>query len=119
MDIKLLSPEPITLIKLFGRFDAHVAPAFVKWMDENKSASQGYLLVDLGKVNFIDSTALAALVKGMKRYREKGGDLSLCNLQQPVRIIFELTRMDHAFTIYPTLGDALIKIRADYIELRR
>ena len=119
MNIETLSPEPITLIELFGRFDAHVAPEFVNWMDKNKSAQQGYILVDLEKVNFIDSTALATLVKGMKHYRENGSDLSICNLQQPVRIIFELTRMDQAFTIYSTREDAINKIRAEYIELQR
>jgi len=112
MNIKTLSPEPITLIELSGRFDAHVAPEFLTLMDENISIFAGYILVDLEKVNFIDSTALAALVRGLKHCRENGGDLSLCNLQQPVQIIFELTRMDNAFRIYSTQKDAYEKIRA-------
>ncbi|MCP4141803.1 MAG: STAS domain-containing protein [Chloroflexi bacterium] len=117
MNTKALSPEPIIkLIELSGRFDAHVAPEFIKWTDENIPASQEYLLVDLKKVNFIDSTALASLVRGMKHCREKGGDLALCNLQQPVQIIFELTRMDQAFRIYTTQEDAFEKARAEYIE---
>ena len=57
------------------------------------------VVVNLAGVNFIDSTGLATLVQGMKHCRQEKGDLRLCGLQQPVRIIFELTRLDKAFEI--------------------
>ena len=47
------------------------------------------------------------LVQGMKRCRERDGDLRLCALQQPVRMIFELTRLDRAFEIYQSEEDAV------------
>jgi anti-sigma B factor antagonist len=55
----------------------------------------------------MDPTALATLVQGMKHARQTGGDLHLCNLRRPVRIIFELTRLDQAFGIYPTEIEAV------------
>jgi len=62
--------------------------------------------MDLSEVNFVDSSALAVMVRTMKHCRERNGDLLLCGLRQPVRIIFELTRMDRAFRIVDELGDA-------------
>ena len=85
---------------LHGRFDAHVTPEIRQWLEAEASKPPAQILVNLKEVNFIDSTALAALVQGMKRCRQQDGDLVLCNLQQPVWIIFELTRLDKAFAIF-------------------
>ncbi len=95
------------VVKLGGRFDAYEAPRVREWVDEQLTRGISKLVVDLEEVTFIDSTALAVLVQGMKRSRQQGGDLFLCGLQQPVRIIFELTRLDKAFHIYATRADAL------------
>lgn len=111
MRVKTLPNGLITIIEISGRFDAHVVPEFEKRLDENLPSTSAYLIVDLANVNFIDSSALAILVRGMKRYRENGGDLSICNLQQPVHIIFELTRMDFAFNIYDSVAEAMSAIR--------
>ena len=59
-------------------------------------------MVDLSKVTFIDSTGLATLVKGLRRCRQQSGDLVLCGLQQAVRVIFQVTRLDQAFGIFTT-----------------
>ncbi len=107
MELETLEQDNVQILKLNGRFDAYGAPQVVKWFDENLSPEHNKIVVDLGGVNFVDSTALAALVQGMKRARQANGDLRLCNLQQPVRIIFELTRLDKAFDIFTTQADAL------------
>lgn len=96
----------VQVIKLDGRFDAFEAPQVVKWFEANVNSGASRVVVDLGGVTFLDSAALASLVKGMKRCRELGGDLVLCNMQQAVKIIFELTRLDKAFRIAPDVESA-------------
>jgi anti-sigma B factor antagonist len=79
------------------------------WFKSMTAASTGAetnAVVDLEGVSFIDSTGLATLVQGMKRCREEQGDLYLVGLRQPIRIIFELTRLDKAFKIYGNLQEA-------------
>jgi anti-sigma B factor antagonist len=71
------------------------------------------IILDLSDVTFVDSSALAVIVRGMKRCRERSGDLILCGLRQPVRIIFELTRMDRAFRIYDSAEAARQALAAD------
>jgi anti-sigma B factor antagonist len=99
-------------IELSGRFDAHSAPQFSKELDALDDGQNSYVVVDLADVNFIDSTALAALVRSMKHYRQNNGEFYIVNLQAPVRIIFELTRMDRAFSIFPSVKDALADIES-------
>ena len=98
--------DAVQVVDLHGRLDAHQG----KQVDSVLAAATGQrsrTVVNLSKVHFIDSTGLSVLVKGMKHHREQQGDLVLCELQQPVRIIFELTRLDRMFTIYATETDAL------------
>ncbi len=102
----------ITVLSLDGRFDAHNAPEVVEWLEKNIEPNAAQLVINLAEVKFIDSTALAALVKGIKRCRQLGGDLRLCGLQKPVQIIFELTRLDKAFYIFADEKAALASFEA-------
>jgi len=96
----------VTVLTLSGRFDAHTAQqvwdALLRLLDKGCY----YILVDMARVSFLDSTGLSTLVSGMKRCRQAGGDLVLAQLQQPVRVIFDLTRLDRAFEIYPNRATA-------------
>ena len=105
--------KTIHKIDLNGSFDALIAPEFTKEVDALNLEKQSYVIIDLAAVNFIDSAALAALVRGMKHYRQNNGELYLVNMQTPVRIIFELTRLTCAFSIFPTAADALADIHTE------
>lgn len=90
----------VDIIELSGRFDAYEAAKFTDTVEKYVRKDRMYLVVNFSHVSFIDSAALAALVKGMKRCREKHGDLILCGLQKPTKTVFELTRLDKAFKIF-------------------
>jgi anti-sigma B factor antagonist len=107
MELKEKRVGEAAVLELNGRFDAYEAPQVVGWLEKNVSPTLNHVVVHLGQVNFVDSSALASLVKGMKRCREQGGDLRVCTLSQPVRVIFELTRLDRAIQIHPTEEEAL------------
>ena len=100
MNLKTRYTEHATILELTGRFDKHSSPPVMQWFEKNIGFESSNIVVNLGGVNFIDSTALAALVQAMKRCDQRGGRLSLCGLQQPVFMIFELTRLDKAFSIF-------------------
>jgi anti-sigma B factor antagonist len=109
MDLKTHTMGSVTVLELAGRFDAYEAPAVNEALEKAVVSPPARVVVDLSGVNFIDSTGLATLVTGMKHCRQKEGDLYLCCLQQPVRIIFELTRLDKAFQL---LGDRQAAVSA-------
>jgi anti-sigma B factor antagonist len=62
---------------------------------------------DMGKVGFLDSTALGTLVWGLKNLREAGGDLRLCGLTGFVRRLFEMTGLDKAFQVFEDCEQAV------------
>lgn len=108
MDIKERTIQGIDILEFSGRFDAYEVPAVVHWLEQHPTARN--VIINLSGVGFIDSSGLSTLVKGLKRCRTNQGDLYVTNLQPAVRIIFELTRLDKAFTILPDEQDALDKL---------
>lgn len=98
------------ILALNGRFDAQNTPEVKQAIGDALKAMPN-LVIDLAEVTFIDSAALATLVHGMKSSRAVGGDLRICNLQSPVRTIFELTRLDKAFAVFDSRGAAVVSFR--------
>lgn len=94
-------PSGLAVLPIHGRFDARQVPQVQQEFDALLTAGARYIILDLGDVTFISSSALAVLVQGLRRCRERNGELLLCSLQEPVRTIFELTHMDQALRIFP------------------
>jgi anti-sigma B factor antagonist len=65
------------------------------------------LLIDFSRTGYIDSSGLGALVSISKKVRESGGDLRLAGLNEDLRSLFELTKLDTLFTITETPEQAL------------
>jgi anti-sigma B factor antagonist len=64
-----------------------------------------FIVIDLSKVSFIDSTGLGAIVSSRKLIGRQG-DLVLCGLADSVSALLKLTRMDKVFRAFATPGDA-------------
>ena len=111
MEIETQAAGRVGILVLTGRFDAQYAGE-VRQTIRNTMQFYKSLVVDLEAVTFMDSAALATMVQGMKQCRQIGGDLRVCSLQQPVRTIFELTRLDKAFTLFPDRNSAVKSFHA-------
>ncbi len=55
------------------------------------------VLVDFQDITFMNSAGLGALVSILKKVRSLGAELFICSLNEQVKIIFELTKMDLIF----------------------
>lgn len=107
MEIKSHTSNGITVLALKGRLEARNSASVREMIKKAGSAIPTNMVVNLKDVTFIDSSGLAVLVQGMKLAKKHGGKLRLCHLQQSVRIIFELTRLDRAFEILPDESSAV------------
>ena len=65
------------------------------------------LLVDFAKTGSLDSSGLGALVSISKKVREQGGELRLSGLNEDLRSLFELTKLDTLFAIADSSAQAL------------
>jgi anti-sigma B factor antagonist len=64
-------------------------------------------LVDFTRTGYIDSSGLGVLVSLSKKIRDEGGDLRLAGLNEDLKTLFELTKLDTLFAISDSAQDAL------------
>jgi len=64
-------------------------------------------VVDFEKTGYIDSSGLGVLVSLSKKVREQGGELRLANLNEDLKTLFELTKLDTLFYIADSREAAL------------
>ncbi|MEM7286037.1 MAG: STAS domain-containing protein [Actinomycetota bacterium] len=90
----------VVTVAVDGRLDAQAAPELRALLAEQFERGVVDITVDLADVEFVDSAGLAALVRGMKQAREKGGDLRLVRPRSDDAFrVFELTKFDQVFSI--------------------
>ena len=107
MEITERRVNDVQILELSGRFDISTADSVLQRINAMTEKPPARIVVNMTNVKFVDSTGLSTLVQGTKQSQMQEGDLYLCGLQQPVRIIFELTRLDKYFEIFPTEENAI------------
>ena len=96
-----------TVIAVGGEIDVYTAPKLRDKITELVNAGHHDLLVDMEKVEFLDSTGLGVLVGGLKRVRSYDGTLSLVCSQEKILKVFRITGLTKVFPIHATLAEAL------------
>jgi anti-sigma B factor antagonist len=76
-------------------------------MQRNIEAGERRFVLDFGDTGYIDSSGLGALVSIARKVREEGGDIRLSGLNDDLRSLFELTKLDTLFVISETPEQAL------------
>jgi anti-sigma B factor antagonist len=109
MDLGLIVREDRgwTVLAVSGELDMATAPAVRERLHGLLAEGHDKLIVDLDNVGFLDSTALGVLVGVLKRVRTQDGDLRLVCNQPRVLKVFEITRLDQAFTIRDSVDAAV------------
>lgn len=69
--------------------------------------SHRVVILDLGQLDFVDSSGLGALLSCLRVMNNKEGELKLCAMTKPVLALFELVRMHRLFSIYNSREEAL------------
>jgi len=96
------------VMSVSGEIDLHNSPELrTELLDLLNRQRPRRLIVDLSKVPYIDSSALAVLVEALKRMLKVGGKVCLVALQPRVKGLLEIARLASIFVICDTVPDAL------------
>lgn len=103
---------PILMVRpLERRIDASSASDFKgKLLDRIQEGNESIIL-DLSEVDFLDSSALGAIVSSMKSVGNKG-DFVICGVRDAVQNLFTLTRMNKIFQVFGSSDEAVATISA-------
>src|SRR4029434_1151366 len=99
--------ERPNVLPLKGEIDLHVSPVITASLTAMIEKKPERVVIDLSDVSYIDSAGLAALIQAMQKVEAYGGKFLLAGLQETVRSIFEISRLDQVFQIFPDTDTAL------------
>jgi anti-sigma B factor antagonist len=77
-----------------------------KVLEELEDGARTFV-IDFANTGYIDSSGLGVLVSLSKKIREQSGELRLAGLNEDLRTLFELTKLDTLFKIADSRSDAL------------
>jgi anti-sigma B factor antagonist len=96
-----------TIIEVGGEIDVYTAPKLRDKITELVGAGNYNLVIDMEKVDFLDSTGLGVLVGGLKKVRAHDGSMRLICNQERLLKIFRITGLAKVFVIHGSQADAL------------
>ena len=102
----LFQPHP-NVLPLIGEIDLHVSPAVTESLNTMAEKKPERIVIDLTQATYIDSAGLAALILAMQKVEAYGGRFFLTGVHETMRSIFETSRLDQIFQIFPDVDAAL------------
>jgi anti-sigma B factor antagonist len=94
------------VLVLAGDIDIHSAPQVRERLVALQGDGSTAVVVDLAGVNFLDSSALGALVAAHRQLHDAGGTLSLAGARPHVRKVFQITRLTEVIPVYESVEEA-------------
>jgi len=70
------------------------------------------IVLDLSKVNWIDSTGLGELIASLSSIKKQEGNMVLSNMQAPVQSLLKMTNLTQIFDTFDTVEDAVKALKA-------
>lgn len=107
VDIKTEHNGDAVVYRLKGSLDVATSPSVRAALLEAANAGKHEIVVDLTKLQFLDSTGLGALIGAHRRACEHGGRVRLIISDGPISRLLNITGLMRIFAVYATLEDAL------------
>jgi len=103
----IISQHRPNVLPLRREIDLHVSPAVTESLDAMTERKLERIVIDLSRATYIDSAGLAALILAMQKVQAFGGKFFLAGLNETMRSIFETSRLNQIFQIFPDVDAAL------------
>jgi anti-sigma B factor antagonist len=108
-DLKLshYNKDGIEVVEVEGEIDVYTAPRLRELLVDLVNKNTYQFVVNMEKVDFLDSTGLGVLVAGLKRMRTHNGSLDVVCTQERILKILRITGLTKVFGIYQTVDQAI------------
>jgi len=92
---------PVVLVDLSGRIALGEGSALLRrTVRELLAEGRTKIILNLGDVNYIDSSGIGELVSGYTAVRSRNGELKLLNLTKKVHDLLQITKLFTVFDVY-------------------
>ncbi len=98
----------VTVVDISGRITLGEGSAMLREMVRDMIAKENKrILLNLGDVNYIDSSGIGELVSGFTTVKSSGGELKLLNLTKKVHDLLQITKLYTVFEVHNDERSAL------------
>ncbi len=95
------------VVRLSGEVDVYTSPQLKQELVALSDSACEHVVVDMEKLDFIDSSGLGVLVGGLRRMKERDGTLRLVCPKDSILKIFRITGLDRVFPLFTSVEEAL------------
>ncbi|MBI4503100.1 MAG: STAS domain-containing protein [Gemmatimonadetes bacterium] len=100
-------PKGVVVVTVDGQLIVGNRQELKQKITEALEAGERKFLIDFTNTGYIDSSGLGVLVSLSRKIREADGELRLAGLNEDLRTLFELTKLDSLFSIADSPAAAL------------
>lgn len=119
MEIKLEMDNEVIILKLTGSLVASSAEGLKEQGTKLIEKKYRFILLDFGKVDFIDSSGLGACIAINRALIASNGILACAALNENVRKVFRMTRADQKFLVFETRHEAVNALLERIVETHK
>jgi anti-sigma B factor antagonist len=99
--------QAFSVIELHGEITAFSEQKLIDAYSRVSEAGSRTIILSLKSLEYMNSSGIGLLIMLLVRANRCGQRLVITDLNEHYQTIFELTRLDEAIQIYPSLADAL------------
>lgn len=107
MEIKVEMDNDVVILKLAGNLVASTAEELKAQTAKLIEKKYLFILLDMGKVDFIDSSGLGACIAIKRDLATNAGLLACTGLTEAVRQVFRMTHADQKISVFDTRQDGV------------
>ncbi len=107
MEFSVDNQEKANIIQLNGRLDAVTAPQFEQDIADYLSAPENNFVLDFAELDYVSSAGLRVILKIAKVFKASQFNFTVCQVQDHVREVFEMSGFEHFITVKDTVADCL------------
>jgi anti-sigma B factor antagonist len=96
-----------TVIRATGYLDMSTSPRLREKILEVATEQPPLLIIDLGSIEFLDSSALGVILNGWKLLQAEGSTLAVVSPTERITKVFEITALNLSIRLYKSMDDAL------------
>jgi anti-sigma B factor antagonist len=105
--VERIRADGVELLAVEGELDIATAPRMLAALNEALASMARPLIVDLSRVDFMDSTGLALLMNAHRRVRRLGQGFAIVCPGGPISRVFEIADMVESLHVHPDRHAAL------------
>jgi anti-sigma B factor antagonist len=107
MQLTTTSSEGVTVIKIEGSLDTQTSSEAQEELDRLVDDGARKLLIDFAELAYISSAGLRVLLATAKKLHTDQGEMRMCNMNDVVSEVFEVSGFSTIFKVFPTDSEAM------------